>query len=90
MLTLMLALFLKLTKLFDLCRCSPFLCFSLVLFLLFFTIGFGLSLAPFWGYLSFGLPAFVCFIGCLKPSRTRLGGLFAYPLTELFETQRTS
>ncbi len=29
--------------------------------------------------------AFICFIGSLKPSKTRLGKFFAYPLTELLK-----
>jgi hypothetical protein len=77
----------KLTNLFYLCKCLPFLCFSLVLFFLLFGVGFRLSLAPFWGYLNLGLCALVYFIGTFEPSKTRLGRLFTYPLIELFETQ---
>jgi len=89
-LTLLLTSFPKLTMLFFLCKRPSFLCFSLVLFLLFLGVGFGPSLVPFWGYLSLVSHAFVCFIKTLEPSKTRLGGLFAYPLTELPETQRTN
>jgi hypothetical protein len=70
-LTLLLALFPKLAKLFFLCKCAPLMCFSLVLFLLLLRVGFGLSLAPFWGYLSLISRALVCFIGPLKPFKTK-------------------
>ncbi len=90
MLILLLALFPRLVKLFFLCKRPPFLCFFLVLFFLLFGVGFKFSLTPFWGYLSFVSYAFVCFIGSLKPFRTRLDKLFIYPLTKLSETQETS
>ncbi len=90
MLTLLLTSFPKLTMLFFLCKRLSLLCFSLVLFLLLLGVGFGLSLIPFWGCLNLVLHAFVCFIKTLEPSKTRLGGLFAYPLTELPETRRTN
>jgi hypothetical protein len=75
-----------LIKLFFFCRCPPFLCFSLVLFFLFLGVGFGLSLAPFWGYLNIISHAFICFIGFHELSKTRLSRLFTYPLTKLPET----
>jgi hypothetical protein len=87
MFTLLLALFPRLVKLFYLCKCPPFLCLSLVLFLLFFGVSFGLNLAPFWGCLSLVLCAFVCFIGSFEPSRIS-SKFFAYPLTELFKTRQ--
>jgi hypothetical protein len=89
-LTFLLASFLKLVRLFYLCRYPPFLCFSLVLFFLLLGVGFELNLAPFWGYLSFILHAIVCFIGTFEPSRMRSNMFFTYPLIELFETQWTS
>ncbi len=83
----LLASFPRLVRLFYLCSCLPFVCFSLVLFLLLIKVGFGFSLAPIWGHLNFDLRALICFIGTFKPSRMRLGRLFAYPLTELLKTQ---
>jgi hypothetical protein len=53
---------------------------------LFFGVGFRPDLVLFWGCLSFISCALICFIGSLEPSKTRLGKLFAYPLTELLET----
>jgi hypothetical protein len=73
---------------FYFCRCTPFLCFSLVLFLLLLGVCFELSLAPFWGCLSFVSLVFICFIGSFEPARMRLGRLFAYLLTKLFKTQQ--
>jgi hypothetical protein len=84
MFTLLLTLSLKLIRLFYLSRC-PLLCFSLILFFLLLGVVFKLSLTPFWGCLSFVLRALVCFIGSLKPSKTRLTRFFTYPLTELLE-----
>lgn len=78
------------SRLFFLCRCPPFLCFPLVLFILLLEVDFGLNLAPFWGCLSIVLHALVCFIGSLKPSKMSYCKLFAYPLTELLETRWTS
>jgi hypothetical protein len=89
-LTLLLASFPKLARLFYLCRCPPLLCFSLVLFLLFLGVGFGLSLIPFWGCLSLISCALVYFIGSLEPSSTKSNKLFIYPLTELLETRWTN
>jgi len=88
MLTLLLASFPSLVKLFFLCRCPSPLCFSLVLFLLFLGVGFKLSLIPFWGYLSLILHVIICFIGMLESSKMRLSRLFTYPLTKFFETQQ--
>jgi hypothetical protein len=90
MLTPFIASFPRLARLFYLYRCPPFKCFSLVLFFLFFGVGFRLGLTPFWGYLSFVSHALVCFIGSFEPFRIRLDMFFAYPLTELLEIQRTS
>ncbi len=70
MFTLLLASFPKRARSFYLCKHSPLMCFSLVLFLLLLGVGFGLNLTPFWGYLSLGLCAFIYFIGSLKPSKT--------------------
>jgi hypothetical protein len=75
MLTLLLASFPKLTRLFYLCRCLFVLCFSLVFLFLLFGVGFGLSLTPFWG----------CFIGFLEPSKKRSSKFFTYPLTNFFK-----
>jgi hypothetical protein len=87
-LTFLLASFFKLVKLFYLCKCPFFLCFSLVLFFLFIGVGLRLSLISFWGYLNFISHALVCFIRTFKPSRMRLGKLFVYPSTELFEIRQ--
>lgn len=70
MFTLLLASFPSELGHFYLCKHSPFMCFSLVLFLLFLGVGFEFNLAPFWGCLSLGLCAFICFIRSLKPSKT--------------------
>lgn len=70
-LTLLLALFPKLAKLFYFYKGLSLLCSSLVLFLQLIGIGFGLSLAPFWGCLSLVSCAFICFIGSFEPSRMR-------------------
>jgi hypothetical protein len=85
--TLLLASFPKQAMLFYLCRCPPLLCLSLVVFLLLLGVGFELSLTPFWGCLKFVLHALIYFIRSFKPSMTKLGKFFAYPLTELLETQ---
>jgi hypothetical protein len=71
---------------FYFCRCTPLLCFSLVLFLLLLGVCFKLSLAPFWGCLSFVSRVFICFIGSFEPAMMKLGRLFAYPLTKLLKT----
>jgi hypothetical protein len=76
---LLLALFPKLARLFFLCRCLPFLWFSLVLFLLHLRVGFGLNLVPFWGCLNFVLPTLVCFAGSFKSFKMMLSKFFAYP-----------
>jgi hypothetical protein len=86
-LTFLPASFPMLAKLFYPYRCLLFLCFSLVLFLLFLRVKFGFSLVPFWGYLSLILCALVYFIGSFEPSKMRLGKPFAYPLTKLLKTQ---
>jgi hypothetical protein len=85
MLTLLLTLFPKLVRLLFLYKHLPFLCFSMVLFLLLLGVNFEPNLAPFWGCLNFVSHALVCFIRSLKPSKTRLGKLFTYPLTKLSE-----
>jgi hypothetical protein len=56
--TFLLALFSKLTRLFYFCKGLPFLCFSLVLFLVLLGLGFRFSLVPFWG-VSFSTYSFV-------------------------------
>jgi len=84
--TFLLASFPRLAKLFYLCKYFPLMCFSLVLFLLLFGIGFAFNLAPFWGCLSFISCAFVCFIRSFELFKMRLGRLFTYPLTKLLET----
>jgi hypothetical protein len=83
MFTLLLASF---PRLFYLWRCPLLLYFSLVLLLLLLGIGFELGLIPFWGCLSLVLSTNVGFLQSLKPSKMKLGKLFAYPLTELLET----
>jgi hypothetical protein len=50
-----------------------------------FGVGFKLNLASFWGCLSLISHALDCFIGSLKPSKTRSNRLLAYPLAELLE-----
>jgi hypothetical protein len=42
-------------------------------------VGFRLSLVASWGCLSLVSRAFICFVGTLEPSKTRLGRLFTYP-----------
>jgi hypothetical protein len=70
MFTLLLTSFPKLARLFYLCKHSPLLCFSLVLFFLFLGVIFEFSLIPFWGCLNLSWCAFICFIGSLEPSQT--------------------
>jgi hypothetical protein len=90
MVTLLLALFPRLAMLFFLCRRPPLMWFSLVLFLLLLGVGFGPNLAPSWGCLNLISHVLICFVRSFKPSRTRLGRLFAYPLIELPNTQWTN
>lgn len=90
MLILMLASYPRLAKLFCLYRCPPLLCYTLVLSFLLLGVGFGFSLASFWGCLRLISCALVCFIGSFEPSRMKLGRLFACPLTELLKIQLTS
>jgi hypothetical protein len=78
--TFLLASFSRLARLFYFWKNLPLLCFSLVLFLVLFGLGFNFNLATFWGYLSLILRAFVCFIGSLQPSKTKSNMLFIYPL----------
>jgi hypothetical protein len=85
MLTFMLALSPRLATLFYFCKCPPFLCYTLVLSLLFLRVNFGPSLISFWGCLKFISHAFSCFIRSFKASRTRIGKVFAYPFTKLFK-----
>jgi hypothetical protein len=75
----------RLIRLLCLCRCHLLLCYTLVLFPLFFGVDFKLSLISFWGCLKLILCAFDCFIGTFEPSMTRLDMLFTYLLTKLFE-----
>jgi hypothetical protein len=72
--------------LFFLCRRPPFMCFSLILFLLLLGVGFRHNLTPFWGCLSFISHVFVCFIRSFKPSKMKSCRLVVYPLTELPKT----
>jgi hypothetical protein len=90
MLTLLLASFSKLTMSFHLCKCPPFLCFSLVLFLLLFGVGFKFNLVPVWGCLNLISHPLVYFIKSFEPFRTRSNRLFTYLLTELLETHWTN
>jgi len=90
MLTLLLASFPRLIRLFFLFMRPPLLCLSLVLFLLFLKVGFKFNLVLFWGYLNIVSHAFICFIRTLEPSRTRLNKLFFYPLIDFFKTQQTN
>jgi len=76
---------LSLAKFFCFCKCIPFLCYTLVLSLLFFGVGFEFTLASFWGYLKLISCALVCFIEPLEPARMRSGRFFIYPLNELLE-----
>jgi hypothetical protein len=59
---LLLASFPRLTMLFFLCMCLPFMWFSLYLFLLFLGVGFEFNLAPFWGCLKFVSCALLVFV----------------------------
>ncbi len=87
MFTFMQALPPRLTRLPYLCKCFPHLCYTLILSLLFFGVGFGLNLISFWGCLRFVLRAFICFIRSFKPFKMKLGMLFIYPFTKLFKIQ---
>jgi hypothetical protein len=84
--TLLLAMFPRLAKLFYICRCPPFLCFSLILLFLLLVVGFRFILIPFWGSLNLVSRAHICFIGSFEPFKIRSNKLFTYPLTELFKT----
>jgi hypothetical protein len=84
---LLLTLFPKLARLFSFCKCPPFLCFYLILFLLFIGVGFGFNLAPFWGCLNIVSCALVHSTRFFKSFKTRLGKLFVYPLIKLLKTQ---
>lgn len=68
-LTFMLALSPRLTKL--LCICLLFLCYTLILSPLLLAVSFRLILASFWGYLKFVSRAFNCFIGSFEASRMK-------------------
>ncbi len=77
----------KLAMLFCFCRCLLLFCYTLVLSPLFLGVGFGLSLASFWGYFTLASCAFVCLKGSLEPSRTKSCKIFNYPLIELLKIQ---
>jgi hypothetical protein len=80
--TLMLALFPKLAKLLCLCRCLPFLCYTVVLSRLFFGVSFELNQTSFWICLKLISHALNCFIGSLEPSRMKSKMFFIYPLAK--------
>ncbi len=82
----MVVLFPRLAKLFCLCKCLPFLCYSLILSPLLLEAGFGLSLASFWGYLKFVSCALDYSIGSFEPSRTASSRFFTFFLIELFKS----
>jgi hypothetical protein len=90
MLTLMLASYPKLVRLFCLCKCLPFLCYTLVLSPLFLGVSFRLNLTSLWGCLKIVLCALICFIGSFKPFRMNSSMFFIYPLTKLFEIRWTN
>ncbi len=90
MFTLMLTSYPRLTKLFCLCKCPPFLCYTLVLSPLFFRVSFELSLASLWGCLRIIFRGLVCFIGSLEPFKTSSNRFFAYPSTKLFKIKWTN
>jgi hypothetical protein len=77
----------KLIMLFCFYKCPLLMCYTLVLSLLLFEIGFGLNFISFWGCLKLVLHAFTCFIRSLEPFKTRSGKFFVYPLIELLEIQ---
>jgi hypothetical protein len=81
----MLASYPRLAMLLCLCRCLPFLCYTLVISPLFLGVSFGLSLVSLWGCLKIVLCAFVCFIGSLEPFKTNSSRFLTYLLTKLFE-----
>jgi hypothetical protein len=86
-LTFMSTLYLMFCRLFCLCRCPPFLCYTLVLSFLLLGVDFGLSLTSFYNCSKFVSRVFDRFIGSFKPSKTSSSKFFAYPLTRLFEIQ---
>jgi hypothetical protein len=88
--TLMLALSPRLARLFYLCKCPPFLCYTLVLSLLLLKVSFGPNLVSFWGYLKFIWHALNCFIRSLKPSKMKSRKVSTYPFIELFKIQWTN
>jgi len=55
------------------------LCYTLVLSLLLFGVGFGLNLTSFWGCLRLISHAFICFIRSFKSFRMRSCMFFIYP-----------
>ncbi len=67
------------------CKCPLLWCYTLVLYPLFLGVGFGPSLASFWGCLRPVSCALVCFRGSLKPSIMKLGKIFTNPLIKLLE-----
>jgi len=80
----------RLTRFFCFYKCVFFLCYTLVLSPLLHKVGFRFNLTSFWGYLRFVSCDFDCFIGTLKPFKTRSNKLFIYPLIELLKIQWTS
>jgi len=73
------ALLPRLTRLSYLCKSLLHLCYTLVLFLLLFGVGFGLKLTSFWGCLRFISHAFTCFIRSFKSFKMKSDMLFIYP-----------
>jgi hypothetical protein len=90
MFTLTLTSYPRLTKLFCLCKCLPFLCYTLVLSPLFLGVSFKLSLVSLWGCLRIIFRGLVCFIGSLEPFKMNSSRFFAYPLTKLFKIKWTN
>ncbi len=82
-LTLLLASFPKLTKLFLFLQISSPLLLLPNSIPLVLGVGFRFNLAPFWGCLNLVLRALICFIGSFEPSTMRSGKLFNYHLTKL-------
>ncbi len=70
-----------------LCKCIPFMCYTLFLSFLFLGVGFRFNLPSFWGCLRLVSHALVCFIGSFKLFKTRSSRFFVYPLFELLEIQ---
>jgi len=88
--TLMQASLPMLARLFYLCKCLPHLCYTLVLSLLLFGVGFRLNLTSFWGCLRLVSHALICFIRFFKPFRMMSNMVFIYPFTKLLKIQSMS